>query len=376
MYRLVSAVVDLAASAGHHISGTSYHWHHGWVPRDQSTAAQYGKKFATSGKFFHEEPEEFNEATKTTPKFITSVPGGDTKPVMKYKGSKILTGTKHTVGGKTITVSKVSQSKTHVLADDGTKHKISSLKGKTQADKDALVAYQKSKFKKSIAQFDIHSSFKPPAHYKPIPKKSSIGSTPGGSVYYASPEKYDEPTFPRVNSLKSPNIEGSFTSSERNALSQYTGSGYASINGGLRAGKDNGHAKTIAALDTALGKAKPLTDGGVLHRGMNVAALQNLQPGDSFVDKGYASTSRNPTIGLAARSTRLHIETVDPKLKAVDVASVSNFPGEHEVLLPRNTKFTVTRRVQHGNHAHLYVHAEPAAAVDMQPVKQEEKVAA
>lgn len=147
--------------------------------------------------------------------------------------------------------------------------------------------------------------------------------------------------------------------------------GTVTINNALRHHQKEGEPvhPTVAAIDKAFEKAGSAKDilgtAGHLHRGFSVQALAGLQPGDSFVDKGFVSTSRRHSVsnGFGGGVTRLHIESAHPSLKAIDVYGISQHPNEAEVLLPRNTKFTVKRRVEHGGHSHLYVHAEPAVAV-------------
>lgn len=374
-YRLV----DLAAAAGHHIKGTSYHWHHGWVPRDLDTARHYHKKFGGEGSegYFNVEPEEFN-GFKGTPKFYAGTHGA-TQPKMKYHKNKILSGHKFTNGkGEHLTVTHVSESATHVMDSNGKKHRISDLKPMDQTAKAALSNFQKKKFKSAIKTFHIQSSFQSTGKKQktlPLPKhsavvkegKTSFSSTPIGKTYSAPPSIYhDEPTFPESKNYANLNIKAQLSHQEKNAVQGYTGSNYSWINRELRKGVTSDHTKMqVEAIDKAMAKATPLKEKPILHRGFNVQAIGALRPGDSFVEKGYSSTSRSPHIGFTKQTTRLHIESMDPKLKALDVKAISLHPGENEVLINRNTKYTVKRRVEHGSHTHLYVHAEPASAKDL-----------
>lgn len=365
------SVVDLAASsAHHHIAGTSYHWHHGWQPLDRATAARYGKDTKGLTDFHEIEPEEFN-GYDNMPKYVGSAKFGgpvDEQPVMKYKTNKALTGkTFKDSKGNTVKVAKVSASNTHVLGEDGRKTRISELKGNDAA----ISAFKKNQFKTATRTYKIKSGFKK-TKYTPLPigPKAPAEKTPSWSKVpigktYSAPAGFEEPRFPKNRPLQTPNLATPLTGAEKAQLVNYTGASYAGLNSALRTGKTEGYEAKIKNMDSALAKAAPLPKSQILHRGFSVAALSQLQPGDSFVEKAYSSTSRRSNLGLAARSTRLHIESMDPALKALDVNGISQHPNEHEVILPRNTKYTVKRRVDHGAHTHMYVHAEPAKPEDM-----------
>lgn len=356
--------IALAAQSGHHIAGTAYHWHHGWKPRDRFTAQRYHKPFNKSDKFHNVEPEEFN-GHGGTPFHIAEGKGNpgkfeDSKPEMKYAGNKHLGGAQFKdKNGNLVKVAKVSQSKSHVLDESGKKHKIANLKPASQRDATKLALFQKQKYSGAVKAYQIKSTFSAPKkeHNVPLGPKP-ISKTKQGN-YVAAPDHFDEPTFPQTTPRTELNMTGMLSPKEKDALKHYTGSGYHDINSSLRNGKPGG--SYTPHLDTALSKATTLNEPNlVLHRGLDVRAIHDLQAGDSFVDKGFVSTSRNHKLGLSSRSTRLHITSMHPDLKAMDVKPISTMSHENEVLLQRNSKFTVQQRVQHGNHVHLYVHAEPA----------------
>ena len=389
------STLDFAAQHGHHIAGTQYHWYHGWIPRDVFTAHRFGKDESKLSDYHRLEPEEFN-GYNHSPKFVGEADHGgtftkDAQPKMAYAKNKYLTSNVRLKDkdGTTYTPAKLSKSGTHLLDTEGKKHRLDEAKPMGAGSALALSNLKKQKYAAATKTYHIKSSFGG-APYDPYVTKGKTpkqllksGHAPtfhpewghglGGTkmppeakpAIYKAPKSYDEPHFPVTSSRTTPNIEGTFTTDEKAALKNYTGSGYAALNSPLRSGsfdpeKKGPYLDRVKALDKAVAKAEPLPKGTYLHRGMNVAAISHLQPGDSFVDPGFASTSRNPNFHMSQRSTRLHIEEMDPKLKALDVNSVSSNPGEAEVLLQRNTKFTVIRRVVHGGHVHLYVKAEPA----------------
>lgn len=132
-----------------------------------------------------------------------------------------------------------------------------------------------------------------------------------------------------------------FTDHERTALDHWTGQDYQKINGHLRRGDaiDDAGAKDIAGLDDALAHsttAKELT----AYRGLAAPAWGSLEPGDTFADKGFVSTSLS--------QSRSHTVTIDiPKgYHAIHIAN--EFPmmnaAEDEVLLPRGSRFRVTAK--------------------------------
>lgn len=374
-------LLDLAAVAGHHIRGTSYHWHHGWVPRDLDTARHYHKKFGEGGSegFFNVEPEEFN-GFKGTPKFYAGTEGA-TQPKMRYHKNKVLSGHKFTNGkGVHLTVTHVSESGTHVMDEQGNKHRIADLKPVSSESKNALATYKQKKYKSAIQTYHIKSSFDTtsktqkahplPKKYAPPTEKPNYSNVPIGKTYVAPVNVYhDEPTFPETQNYARVNTKSPLTANELGHVKAYTGSDYGPINRALRSPHANAGSeyvkKQIKGIDSAMAKATPLSEKPILHRGFNVQAIAQLRPGDSFIDKGFVSTSRSSKIGFTKQTTRVHVESLDPALKALDVRSVSYHPGENEVLLNRGTKFTVKRRVEHGAHTHLYVHAEPSKPEDL-----------
>lgn len=86
-----------------------------------------------------------------------------------------------------------------------------------------------------------------------------------------------------------------------------------------------------------------------VYRGVTKEAIQNITESIKatgiFQDAGYVSTSYKKDNARLFGDWMLEID-VQKESKAIDVASISNFPvlkeGESELILPRNSKFEIT----------------------------------
>jgi hypothetical protein len=136
---------------------------------------------------------------------------------------------------------------------------------------------------------------------------------------------------------------------DNSALNLYTSSGHDVVNRKLRKGS---YAKSIHAsewresevkdlttrLDDAFDKAPTVPHNMVVYRGVDEEAFAGLQKGDSFVDKGFVSTS----IDRSEARTGMQVEIRVPKgTKGIYVEQVSAVPSELEMILNRGTKFKV-----------------------------------
>lgn len=143
--------------------------------------------------------------------------------------------------------------------------------------------------------------------------------------------------------------------------------------GGLKAIDDNLR-PLVRQLDAAIAQSK-LPRDAVLFRGASgirsTAQLNKLKPGDSFVDPSFVSTSYDPKIGHDYsrgfdQRPGVEMKIVVPKDYPASPIP-SEFPKERELVLGRNTKFTVTSvEIAEDGHRILYMTAEPAdlAAAD------------
>ena len=149
------------------------------------------------------------------------------------------------------------------------------------------------------------------------------------------------------------------TKAEADALREYQGAAYRTINKGLRTGTklDKDDKQTIKHLDKAMSKNK-LSQNMVLYRGLKqneVDKLMKTKVGSKITDKGYSSTSTKKEIASAfargeypgtiknviakysvAKGTpAIHVPSTN---KAVGRTSMKD--AEKEVLLNRNTTAT------------------------------------
>lgn len=144
---------------------------------------------------------------------------------------------------------------------------------------------------------------------------------------------------------------------QQQALTTYQTSGYKAMNGYARTGNPMEHLwnegigskeelqKHVDTLDNLVKTVPPLAQDTTLYRGVSgklSSELRSLQPGDSFTDKGFSSTSYDQDVAKQFGIWGLVVVINAPKgTKALDIDKLFDEPSESEVLLPRNTKFTV-----------------------------------
>ena len=116
----------------------------------------------------------------------------------------------------------------------------------------------------------------------------------------------------------------------------------------------------IEHLDAAINESKPLPSGTKLYRSVpgNYSAYEKLKAGDTFTEKGYASTTvskrgaMNPgyvhpndrlllTIKGAGGTKALDMKSSISKYAEADPRAKSLASGEKEFLLPRGSKFKI-----------------------------------
>jgi hypothetical protein len=159
---------------------------------------------------------------------------------------------------------------------------------------------------------------------------------------------------------------------EKGNVSHYTGNGYENINHYLRHGgkewtEDNPEEEMIPHIDSAIAKHKTKEDA-IVYRGIsrrepsfidNGEEGKDPKRGQIIHDKGYVSTTldgRNKQsasiIGNAVHNKySIHIAKIRiPKgsnALAINQHGISVNPHEHEVLLPRGSKFKYLRKTKH-----------------------------
>lgn len=178
---------------------------------------------------------------------------------------------------------------------------------------------------------------------------------------------------------------------QQQALTDYAAGGYREINTSIRAGKPP---SSVKAIDRAFIQAPPLPEPTRLYRG--IGAMENAPPGvsrevppevlaaevgDTFTEPAYSSTSVR-TRGSFWRNAKVRMVIDAPAgTKAISVGkdlSPTRW-AEREVLLARNTRFTVTKRVVEGERITLHVSPAPPVAKpqkDPKRVEQARKAAA
>lgn len=142
------------------------------------------------------------------------------------------------------------------------------------------------------------------------------------------------------------------SSAERDAFSYYVGPGYGGVNGVLR-GKYESDPYTqahINNLSSALGKSPPLQEDVLAYRvfGSTVSGqIANMEPGRTFVDNGFASTSlRTSGVSTFESGGKQRVQVLIPKgSRGAYISRWDGEPpgiaGEYEFLLPAGTKFRV-----------------------------------
>ena len=103
-------------------------------------------------------------------------------------------------------------------------------------------------------------------------------------------------------------------------------------------------------LDSAIKKQKTLHPIN-LWRGVNSNVIKklNLEPGKDFHDKGYVSSSTNPAVAHEFGSHIMNIH-VPKGSNALHLPSHKlGIKAEHEVLLPRNSRFKYYGSTKHGD---------------------------
>jgi hypothetical protein len=155
----------------------------------------------------------------------------------------------------------------------------------------------------------------------------------------------------------------SLPSLERQAIKDYTGSSYQSMNSALIQGVN--HDKAYLAIKGMDKACIPIPSGSILSRrfafnksddGSNSSANHEaalaslLASGEGTVLQEFGIISTSANSGVWSGSIHLKI-TVGEGVKGLYVANnpsggggaISNYPGESEIMLPFGTKFMVTK---------------------------------
>jgi phage-related protein (TIGR01555 family) len=139
------------------------------------------------------------------------------------------------------------------------------------------------------------------------------------------------------------------TTAEKTSIGVYSGAGYSSINGHLR-GKNPATAlmrQNISNIDNVLARSR-IPEDTVVYRGIKPPFSKEIlaaKVGSTIDDPGYVSTSlKGDTSKKFATPEGVVLKMLLPKGNSAYVMNgrgASHYPKEHEVLLPRGSRFRV-----------------------------------
>lgn len=176
---------------------------------------------------------------------------------------------------------------------------------------------------------------------------------------------------------------------EKQAITSWTGNGYRRINEALRKGTEPPEAK---ALDSAIAKSTAEKQM-VVYRGINSEAVAGLKAGAVFIDRGYASTTTDHEIadGFAVNGSAFGDKRPDAGalVRIIVPAGAHAMPvyeamgwgttglganPEKEILLPRGSRFQVTRVTEHEEGANTGEAPESSSSVHGRRIEVEVKL--
>jgi len=133
---------------------------------------------------------------------------------------------------------------------------------------------------------------------------------------------------------------------QQDALKEYTGSMYSAINKSLyKKDVSNYYVEYINVIDEAFKNVPPLQHSLIVYRGIKL----DKKITESFKSLSYVSTSSDKNISLVFNAhkemTCCFFEIYIPKGSHVlPLRSISEFPDEMEILLPRESCFTIVKK--------------------------------
>lgn len=135
---------------------------------------------------------------------------------------------------------------------------------------------------------------------------------------------------------------GRLSKDEAYSLKRYQGAGYGKINRDLRNETyrdDERVKKDVENIDNAINKSPGVPENVVVYRGISAEDDPGFEVGSTFVDRGYTSTSFDD--GVASEFGDVVIRVMVPAGAPAIYMDAFNDSDEFELLLPRNTEFTV-----------------------------------
>lgn len=213
------------------------------------------------------------------------------------------------------------------------------------------------------------STKKPKAPAKPkAPKpKTPKAPKPKGTTGTASkPAKAPVNTAPNVANKKSPENQinqPKATREQAEALKKYQGTGYHSVNAGLRKPPPDAMASSmIQKIDSAIDVSKiaaPITTYRGISGTLKIGG-RALKPGDVFRDGGFGSSSTDISVAskFASSGTIIHIDhQAGQRALSMNraIGDKRAYSSENEILMPRNTTLRVDRiEVRKDKTTHIY----------------------
>ena len=141
------------------------------------------------------------------------------------------------------------------------------------------------------------------------------------------------------------------TLEQKEAFAKYTGDAYENINNSLRGLEEaiNENQEIINIMKSTLDNAS-LPRDMVLYRGTSIEALgvlKNLPPealiNKEIVEPGFMSTSTRQKVAQGSFAGNVQMKIEAPRgSKALDIASVSHYGGESEILFNLGQKMQIT----------------------------------
>lgn len=124
------------------------------------------------------------------------------------------------------------------------------------------------------------------------------------------------------------------------------------------------NAEAIKYCQQALERSS-LSEDMILYRGTGIAEIGDIanlpvedMVGKSFTEKAFTSTSVNDSVASGTFSGTLHLEIHAPKgSSALDIASLSQFNEEQEILFNVGQKFEIISAEKKGKVLYLVVNA-------------------
>ncbi len=188
--------------------------------------------------------------------------------------------------------------------------------------------------------------------------ETSGGNRPASTETYDESFNGDSQVYQRQVRAQSKKWSKELNPTEHHAVSDYATFDYNDMNSVLRGKRSTGQARdpehmkqNITALDSAVKKGK-LDKNRVLYRGISSAQLiSKLKAGDTFTDKAFASTTLDKKIAVGFTQGKGALIRIKAKKgqSGAYLSEMSPAPGEAEFLLPRNSKFKVTKITKEGS---------------------------